>query len=287
MDLEGSLNRFSVAEVFQFLSFSRKTGTLGLQRSDEVAMVYFNQGNVIYAYTPQQKLPLGELLVQQGVLTQNQLSGALAEKDKHPNRRIGEILVKFGYVSRSQMEEAVRRQVEELIYRLLHWEAGNFKFYENEFPTDEEILIHISTENLILEGVRRLDELEEVKQRLPDFAAVFAVKPIPEQRIRDVALRGDEWNVLALIDGRKDIYQIIERSNLDRLATLKNLAALYMSGLIEPVKDGSDAGEDKLVGLVEKLSVLLETYPSTTLGTAPSPGFPRQASGPVGTGEKE
>lgn len=260
MDLEGSLNRFSVAEVFQLLSFSRKTGTLGLQRQEEVAMVYFNQGNVIYAYTPQQKIPLGELLVQQGVLTQNQLAGALAEKEKHPQRRIGEIFVKFGFVSRSQMEDAVRRQVEELIYRLLHWENGNFKFYENEFPTEEEILIHISTENLILEGVRRLDELEEVKQRLPDFGTVFVVKPIPEQRIRDVALKGDEWNILALVDGRKDVYQIIERSNLDRLSTLKNLAALYMSGLIEPAKEGNGSGEEKLVGLVEKLSTLLETY---------------------------
>ncbi|MGH8005210.1 MAG: DUF4388 domain-containing protein, partial [Limisphaerales bacterium] len=158
------------------------------------------------------------------------------------------------------MEEAVRRQVEDLIYRLLHWEAGNFKFYENEFPTEEEILIHISTENLILEGVRRLDELEEVKQRLPDFGTVLAGKPIPSQRTRDVALKGDEWNILSLVDGRKDIYQIIERSNTDRLTTLKNLAALYMSGLIEPVKDGSDGGDDKLTGLVEKLSVLLETY---------------------------
>ncbi len=35
MDLEGSLNRFSVAEVFQLLSFSRKTGTLGLQRQEQ------------------------------------------------------------------------------------------------------------------------------------------------------------------------------------------------------------------------------------------------------------
>ena len=260
MDLEGSLNRFSVAEVFQLLSFSRKTGTLGLQRNEEVAMVYFNQGNVIYAYTPQQKLPLGEVLVQQGVMTAEQLTAALAEKEKHQNRRIGEIFVKFGFVTRSQMEEAVRRQVEELIYRLLHWEVGNFKFYENEFPTEEEILIHISTENLILEGVRRLDELEEVKQRLPDFETVFVVKPIPEQRIRDVALRGDEWNVLALVDGRKDIYQIIERSNLDRLLTLKNLAALHMSGLIEPVKDGTNGADEKLLGLLEKLSTLLETY---------------------------
>ncbi len=239
MDLEGNLNRFSVAEVFQLLSFSRKTGTLGLQRQEEVAMVYF----------------------QQGVLTQNHLTTALAEKDKHPNRRIGEVFVKQGFVSRSQMEEAVRRQVEDLIYRLLHWEAGNFKFYENEFPTEEEVLIQISTENLILEGVRRLDELEEVKERLPDFGTVLIVKSIPPQRTRDVALKGDEWNILSLVDGRKDIFQIIERSNTDRLTTLKNLAALYMSGLIEPVKDGNDGGGyDKLEGLVEKLSVLLETY---------------------------
>jgi hypothetical protein len=261
MDLEGNLNRFSVAEIFQLLSFSRKTGTLGLQAADEVAMVYFRAGNVIYAYTPQQQIPLGELLLAQGLLTEKHLTGALAEKGKNPNRRIGEILVAMGFVSRAQMEEAVRRQVEELIYRILHWESGNFKFYEEEFPTEEEIFIHISTENLILEGVRRIDELERVKQKLPDFDTVLCVKPIPAQRIRDVALKSDEWNVLTLVDGRKDIYQIVERSSLDQLNTLKNLAALYLAGLVEPLGsgDGSPAYQ-KLEGLVEKLSVLLETY---------------------------
>jgi hypothetical protein len=148
MDLEGNLNRFSVAEVFQLLSFSRKTGTLGLQRQEEVAMVYFREGNVIYAYTPQQKIPLGELLVQQGVLTQQHLSAALAKKENALNRRIGEVFVEMGAVSRSQMEEAVRRQVEDLIYRLLHWEAGNFKFYENEFPTEEEVLANADDVNV-------------------------------------------------------------------------------------------------------------------------------------------
>jgi hypothetical protein len=261
MDLEGSLSRFSVAEIFQLLSFSRKTGTLGLQVSEEVAMVYFRSGNVIYAYTPQQKAPLGELLVEQGILNGRQLTGALAEKAKNPNRRIGEILVAMGFVSRSQMEEAVRRQVEELIYRILHWESGNFKFYEEEFPTEEEIFIHISTENLILEGVRRIDELDRVKQKLPEFDTVLTVKPIPAQRIRDVALKSDEWNVLALVDGRKDIYQIVERSSLDQLSTLKNLAALCLAGLVEPAGAGeASPGYQKIEGLVEKLSVLLETY---------------------------
>jgi len=224
-------------------------------------MVYFRLGNIIYAYTPKQKLPLGELLKKQELLREEQLSAALGEKERRPNKRIGEIFVEKGFVSRLAMEEAVRRQVEELIYRMLHWESGNFKFYENEFPTEEEVLIQISTENLILEGVRRLDELEWVKERLPDLGTVLSIKPIPAQRIRDLALQGEEWNVLALVDGRKDIYQIIERSNLDRLVTLKSLAALFLAGLVEPVPDGQNTtGREKLEGLVEKLSVLLETY---------------------------
>jgi len=261
MDLEGNLAQFSVAEIFQLLSFSHKTGTLGLQKSDEVAMVYFRLGNIIYAYTPKQKLPLGELLKKQELLREEQLSAALGEKERRPNKRIGEIFVEKGFVSRPAMEAAVRRQVEELIYRMLHWESGNFKFYENEFPTEEEVLIQISTENLILEGVRRLDELEWVKERLPDLGTVLSIKPIAAQRVRDLALKGEEWNVLALVDGRKDIYQIVERSNLDRLSTLKSLTALYLAGLVEPVTDGQNTtGQEKLEGLVEKLSVLLEIY---------------------------
>lgn len=261
MDLQGNLERFSLAEVFQLLSFSHKTGTLGLQKEEEVAMVYFRSGDIVYAYTPQQKLPLGEVLKAEGILKEAQLVAALAQKERQPARRIGEIFVQLGSVTQPQMEEAVRRQVEELIYRILRWERGNFKFYENEFPTEEEVLIRISTENLILEGVRRMDELEQVKVRLPVFETVLRIKPIPPQRVREVSLKGNEWNVLALVDGRKDIYQIVERSNLDRLGTLKSLAALFLAGLVEPLEgEAVSSSYEKLEGLMEKLAVLMETY---------------------------
>ena len=52
LDLQGNVERFTLPEIFQLVSSSRKTGTLGIQRDDDIVMVYFKDGSVIYGYGP-------------------------------------------------------------------------------------------------------------------------------------------------------------------------------------------------------------------------------------------
>ena len=49
-------------------------------------------------------MPLGETLVTNGIITRQQLQTALAEQKKYPNQRIGEILVRLGYVSSDDLQ---------------------------------------------------------------------------------------------------------------------------------------------------------------------------------------
>ena len=160
MDLQGNLENFGLPEIFQLLSAGQKTGTLGIQKDEEVAMVYFRSGQVFYAYGPRKMTRLGDLLVKEGRITTAQLEMAMDEqRSSQGHRRLGEILLAKQWLGHDDLEAAVRHQVEEVIYEALRWESGLFKFYEEQFPTDEEITITISTENLILEGIRRLDEI--------------------------------------------------------------------------------------------------------------------------------
>lgn len=52
--------------------------------------------------------PLGQILVEQGFLTQEQLERALA--DKPPGVRLGQQLVRLGYISHADLEQALRQQ---------------------------------------------------------------------------------------------------------------------------------------------------------------------------------
>jgi hypothetical protein len=261
MDLQGNLENFGLPEIFQLLAASQKTGTLGIQKGEEVAMVYFREGQVFYAYGPRKMTRLGDLLVKSGRLSAEQLETALAEKNRDQgHRRLGEILLAKQWLSHDDLEAAVQHQVEEVIYEALRWDDGMFKFYEEQFPTDEEITITISTENLILEGVRRLDELSRIKGNLPPFEHVLHLAPAEDGRKKDIALAAEEWNVLTLVDGTRNIYEILEAAGADRLSTLRTLAGLHSAGLVAETEAPPEALSDRLVAMGDRLSELLESY---------------------------
>jgi hypothetical protein len=262
MDLEGSVERFELTDIFQLLSASKKTGTLGVQKGEEVMMVYFQDGNIIYAHNPNREIKLGDLLIQKKKITPLQLEKVMrAQKDLKTKKRLGELLVLESFITEEELEKVVKQQVEDVIYELLKWDRGSFKFYENRFPTQEEITINISTENLILESVRRSDEMARIQAKLPSMNTVLGLAITETDRAKDVTLEADEWNILTLVDGHRSIKKIVEDSRLEKLETLKKLTGFLLAGLIEPVKKPVlSLDTQRLERSIERLTKLLEKY---------------------------
>ena len=279
MDLQGNLETFKLPDILQLLSQSRKNGTLGIQRDNDIVMVYFTEGQIIYAYGPRQTYHLGQMLKSRGKITAVQLSEAvkLQTEGGKNSKRLGHILMEMSVIDRADIIEVVTEQVEELLFSMLSWETGSFKFYENQYPTDEEVTVKLSTENIILEGLRRLDEMNHLRDSLPAMDARLSIAQTFEGHRIDVALSPEEWNLLALIDSRRTIRDIIEVSNLSEVESLKRLAALKMAGLVMEVEtDESDmtsdtqaGGINRLEGMMTRLAGMLEEY---LQGSAP-PAF--------------
>jgi hypothetical protein len=278
LDLQGNIERFTLPEIFQLVSTGRKTGTLGIQRDDDIVMVYFKNGSVIYGYGPRKTYHVGRMLMEKNRITSEQLDEVIAEQARHVSsgKRLGQVLIEKRYIDRADLEEVIRKQVEELVYSLMSWDHGSFKFYENQFPTEEEITVNISTENVVLEGLRRLDEISRLKDHMPDFSTTYGLALSESGQKRDISLEPEEWNILALVDGHRDINGILEVSPVESIETLKKLASLQLAGLIIPVEKG-DSGNDRLEAMVDQLGQLIEDYLTQKIGHA----MP-DAAGPAG-----
>lgn len=261
LDLQGNIERFTLPEIFQLVSTGRKTGTLGIQRDDDIVMVYFRDGAVVYGYGPRKTYHIGRMLVENGRITPEQLDESIAfqSENQKSGKRLGQILIEKRYIDRADLEQVIRKQVEELIYSLMAWDRGSFKFYENQFPTEEEITVRLSTENVVLEGLRRLDELTRLKDYMPDFSTVYQLAPSESGQKRDISLEPEEWNVLALIDGHRTINNIVAASSLESIETLKCLASLQLAGLICPVQKPASES-DRLAVMADRLSQLIEDF---------------------------
>src|SRR3972149_716519 len=129
LDLQGSIEKFTLPEIFQLIAAGRKSGTLGIQKDESIVMIYFDKGDIIYGYGPRQTFHLGQLLKECGKLSDEQLNQAVSIQAKEENtKRLGAILISRGFIDRSDLEEVVRKQVEELLYSLLSWQTGSLQF---------------------------------------------------------------------------------------------------------------------------------------------------------------
>ncbi|MCK4461194.1 MAG: DUF4388 domain-containing protein [candidate division Zixibacteria bacterium] len=261
LDLQGRIERFTLPEILQLIASSRKSGTLGIQRNDSIVMVYFRDGNVVYGYGPRQTFHLGQLLKERGIITDQQLQEAVSIQAKSENsKRLGEIMIGRDYIDRADLTQVVTKQVEELLYSLLSWQTGSFKFYDNQFPTEEEITVDLSVENVILEGLRRVDEMNMVRETLPDLEAVYTISASQAGRTRNVSLKAEEWNVMALVDGRRNLNEICKLSSLKREETLKVLAHLKLAGIITKTERKKETSSPRLEQMADRLAGLFEDY---------------------------
>ena len=262
LDLQGSVENFSLPEILQLVATTRKTGTLAIQNQNAIVMVYFKDGHISYAYGPQQTYHIGQLLKELEVLTAQQLEDAVKiQAESGTSARLGEILIDQKYISNSDLEAAVKTQIEELLYSLLSWQTGSFKFYENQLPTEEEITVRLSVENVILEGLRRFDEMNMAETALPDVDAVYTIAASQAGRQREVAMPASEWNIMALADGHRTIKEICEISQIGYDETMVRLARLKIAGIItECEKKAESSTAMPLDQMVNRLANLFEEF---------------------------
>lgn len=122
---------------------------------------------------------------------------------------------------------------EEAIYRLLTWEHGDF---EIDFrPPDRTPTIKTSTQGLLMEGMRRVDEWGRMCEQLPPLSTVFQVDY--SELAERLAELPDEVNaLLRLFDGHRSAQRAIDDAELPDLDALSAISRLYFEGIIYAVE---------------------------------------------------
>lgn len=183
MSLVGRLEDLALPDIFQIISLSKKTGTLVVRSRKGTGMVVFKSGQVIQAGSDSIRDSLGNILVSQGMVEQEDLAAALSRQKLAPDKPLGMILVETGATTSKIIEDVVRQQIEEIIYDLLAWEEGFFNFELGEIAPKDKIEIDthdlllksgLSAEYLLMEGTRILDERRKDQQKK---ASLFQPSP--------------------------------------------------------------------------------------------------------------
>jgi hypothetical protein len=207
--IEGPLQELGIHDVFQLLDLSRKTGTLAVvsELRDNEGTVLFENGKIVSANIRSNPHRLGDLLVRSGRLTEADMARAQGEQQhRGGGRRLGEILVALELVTHKEIERQVRLQIEAVVFELMSWREGHFRFEEGLSDLHwRDATVAFPTESLLMEGARRIDEWSRIADRVPNLDMVPYLAPPDEDHPPLLDLLPSEWQVLALIDGDNDL----------------------------------------------------------------------------------
>ena len=233
MAIEGPLRELGIHDVFQLLDLSRKTGTLAVtsELRDNEGTVQFEKGRVVGATIKSNPHRIGELLLRAGKVSEAQIQRARSAQAEGDKRRLGEILVEMGAINAKELERQMLMQIEAVVFELLSWGEGFFRFEEG--PVGPGSMVQIGTESLLMEAARRIDEWSRIADRVPSLLAVPVFAPVGEDGGPQLDLLPSEWEVLTRIDGAHDLRSIsadLGRSDFD---VAKVVYGLVSTGVVE------------------------------------------------------
>src|SRR5438034_6188966 len=243
MPIEGPLRELGIHDVFQLLDLSRKTGVLRVtsELRHNAGTVYFDRGTIILAEIRANPHRLGALLLRTGKITEADLErGRDMQERQGDKRRIGQILVALGAITPRELERQVRFQIEEVVFELMSWREGYFSFTEGPL-TDmaTEATVRIPTEALLMEGARRIDEWSRIEGRIPHLGVVPTLAAPAGSEQGGLDLLPPEWEMLAMVDGQRDLRTIASELGRSDFEVAKTLFGLESAGLVALVDPGT------------------------------------------------
>ena len=169
MLLQGSIHRFDLAGVLQFLAQNAATGVLEVRDFEEYGFIYLVKGSVEAISLPISDEKLGTRLVKAGCLSELQLAEALIEDsalthDEKKFKPLGQRLIEKGFTSETRIREVMGRQTLDQVFELAHWQNGVFIYDEPEQMPRFQITIQGGVQELLLDAYRRIDEGEHARK---------------------------------------------------------------------------------------------------------------------------
>ena len=170
-----------------------------------------------------EEIPLPDLLQ---LLSTSRKSGVLVV---HSDRHVGKIFFRKGQIYFTNLENQFNVGPRKALIRMLSWTQGQF---ELEPPDESAVLEEMdeSTEALLMEGMRQLDEYKMISEKLPELSSPIGLARPLKSKLRD--LSPEELDVFQAAMEVKTVNALFDQSSLTDLQIAEKLVVLFEKGYL-------------------------------------------------------
>ena len=122
---------FSLTDILFLVGLQGRTGELVVESGNNIGTLLFHEGNILLAFSPYTRA-IGDLLVEQGVLTDAELLDVLKQQMTGPHTPVGTLLLKTGKVTFSVIETMVKDQIRSAVKDFSAWKPLEITFVRKD-----------------------------------------------------------------------------------------------------------------------------------------------------------
>jgi Domain of unknown function (DUF4388) len=265
LSIQGALEETTVPDLFRSLVRSGESGIVSLEANGRNDTIYFQDGRIIYAASSDPDMGLAETLLRSGELSLQQYEQAMERL--LVSRRIGALLCELGYLQPDELIRANERQAHAIVLGAMSLRSGSYTIeFTSDFPP-EIIPLPLSTERLILDGVRGIEYWSLVWRGIVRLSRMLEQVPGADMRTYNLELTDDETYILNLLSEPQTVEALCASSYLNDFVTCRTVWGLLAVNFIQDAAEGEAIVEKRaaveseyeLEEIVERYNTLFQT----------------------------
>ena len=231
MGIVGNLRTMPLEELLQWLSQSKKSGTLEINSGKVDKRIYFKDGRILSSSSSKSEEHLGHFLVSHGLISELELGKAIELQEK-TRTLLGKILVTTGALRENDLHRMLRLKAEESIYDVFAWTEADFRFLDDVLPESAMVPMSLDVTAIVMEGVQRVDEWRRIRQLIPTEEAI----PVSVRELDFASARPGERRILELIDDERTVEEIRLQTHSSEFHVCRVLFEQHRQGFVKIVK---------------------------------------------------
>jgi predicted SAM-dependent methyltransferase len=243
MALEGNAKDFGLSEIFQLISIQKKSGMLSIS-GDENLAIFFQDGMIVSTRDRRARArdPLKDYLLRYGFIGRNEMNN-LQQVQAKSGMDLSDILLQEKYFSDDELNTIFTEQIYETVQEVLSWPKSYYKFVSGSgVLVGVRIFSALKVEGLLMESMRRIDELPEIQRIFPSEEMVVRRLPAPEDK--SSRIEKNEEVIYNMLSEETSISDLVAHSRMARFNTYEALKSLLEKELLEITKDTSPVAEE-------------------------------------------